>query len=291
MSKQEEAAVATIATEKNITTQVLNKVNQFVESKELILPKDYSAENALKSAYLVLSESLTSEKKPVLDACTKESVANALLKMIVQGLSVVKNQCYFIPYGNKLTFMRSYLGSVALAKRIGNVDRIVPVVVYEGDEFEFEIDIETGFKHVLKHGQKLQNIDNSKILGGYAVIHYNNGEKNTEIMTMQEVQASWNQGQMKGKSGAHTNFTQEMVKKTVIARACKEPISTSNDSNLYNDEDEIPTVKEQVHAEINAKTIEAETITFVEAKEIKDPVAFDSSLEEPQKAMSPKLDF
>lgn len=291
MSKQEEAAVATISTEKNITTQVLNKVNQFVESKELILPKDYSPENALKSAYLVLSESLTSDKRPVLEACTKESVANALLKMIVQGLSVVKNQCYFIPYGNKLTFMRSYLGSIALAKRIGNVDRVVPVVVYEGDEFEFEVDIETGFKHVLKHGQKLQNIDNSKILGAYAVIHYINGEKNTEIMTMQEVQASWNQGQMKGKSGAHTNFTQEMVKKTVIARACKEPISTSNDSNLYNDEDEIPTVKEQVHAEISAKTIEAETITFEDAKEITEPVTFELEIEEPKKAISPKLDF
>lgn len=291
MSKQEEAAVAIIATEKNITTQVLNKVNQFVESKELILPKDYSPENALKSAYLVLSESLTSDKRPVLEACTKESVANALLKMIVQGLSVVKNQCYFIPYGNKLTFMRSYLGSVALAKRIGNVDRVVPVVIYEGDDFEFEIDTETGFKHVLKHGQKLQNIDNSKILGAYAVIHYNNGEKNTEIMTMQEVQASWNQGQMKGKSGAHTNFTQEMVKKTVIARACKEPISTSNDSNLYNDEDEIPTVKEQVHAEISAKTIEVETITFEDAKEVTEPVTFELEVEEKKTAISPKLDF
>lgn len=290
MSKTENA-VANVATEKNITTQVLTKVNQFVESKELTLPQDYSPENALKSAYLVLSESVTRDNKPVLEACTKESVANSLLKMIVQGLSVVKNQCYFIPYGDKLTFSRSYLGSVALAKRIGNVDRVVPVVIYEGDDFEFEIDTETGFKHVLKHGQKLQNIDNAKILGAYAVVHYSNGEKNTEIMTMDEVRASWNQGQMKGNSPAHKNFTQEMVKKTVIARACKEPISTSNDANLYTDEDKAPTVKEIVAKEIESNTIEVETITFEDAKEIKEPVTFETEVEEPKKAMSPKLDF
>jgi recombination protein RecT len=298
MSKQTENAVAPVAIEKNITTQVLTKVNQFVESKELILPKDYSPENALKSAYLVLSESVTRDNKPVLEVCTKESVANALLKMIVQGLSVVKNQCYFIPYGDKLTFSRSYLGAVALAKRIGNVDRVVPVVVYEGDEFEFQIDTETGFKHVLKHGQKLQNIDNSKIIGAYAVVHYSNGEKNTEIMTMQEVQAAWNQGAQKGNSPAHKNFTQEMVKKSVISRACKEPISTSNDANLYNDEDEIPTVKDQVNAEIKANTIEAETIHFEDAKEITEPIHFELQVEDPLKlspiqkrAVSPKLDF
>jgi recombination protein RecT len=300
MSKTE-TAVSVTASEKNITTQVLGKVNQFVESKELTLPNDYSPENALKSAYLVLSESMTRDNKPVLEACTRESIANALLKMIVQGLSVVKNQCYFIPYGDKLTFSRSYLGAVALAKRIGNVNRVVPVVIYEGDDFEFEIDTETGFKHVLKHGQKLQNIDNSKILGAYAVVHYSDGTKNTEIMTMEEVRAAWNQGQMKGNSPAHKNFTQEMVKKTVIARACKEPISTSNDANLYTDEDKAPTVKEIVAKEIETATEEIETVVFKDAKLIKEPVSFEvkvsdntsvaAEVAETKKAISPKLDF
>ena len=43
---------------KDITTQVLTKVNTFSETGELKLPKDYSPENALKSAYIKLTENL-----------------------------------------------------------------------------------------------------------------------------------------------------------------------------------------------------------------------------------------
>jgi recombination protein RecT len=257
MSENQTTAAPAEVAEKNITTTVLNKVNHFVQTGELVLPKDYSAENALKSAYLILSEKKTTDGKPVLEYCTKASIANALLNMVSQGLSIAKNQCYFIPYGQVLNFQRSYLGSVALAKRVGGVERVVPVVIYEGDDFAFGIDLETGYKRVFKHDQKLENINNDKIKGAYAVVHFADGHKTVEIMTMDEIKAAWNQGQMKGNSPAHKNFTQEMAKKTVIARACKEPISTSNDSHLFGDGlDDVPTVKEEVRSEIDGVTVE-----------------------------------
>ena len=94
--------------EKNIADSVLAKITDFQRDKVLSLPKDYSPENALKSAFLILQETVDRDKKPVLTACTRESIASCLLDMVVQGLSPMKKQCYFIAYGNKLQMSRSY---------------------------------------------------------------------------------------------------------------------------------------------------------------------------------------
>src|SRR5690554_4387057 len=87
---------------KDVSTQVLAKIEAFKATGELKIPKDYSPENALKAAYLILSETKNSSNQFALQHCTKESIANALLKMVVWGLSPLKKQCDFIMYGNKL---------------------------------------------------------------------------------------------------------------------------------------------------------------------------------------------
>lgn len=92
--------------EKNITDNVLNRINKMQTEGSLQIPDNYSPENALKSAYLKLLETKDKDNKPVLQTCTQESIANSLLEMVVQGLNPMKNQGYFIPYGNKLTFTK-----------------------------------------------------------------------------------------------------------------------------------------------------------------------------------------
>ena len=57
-------------------------------------------------------------------------------------------------------------------------------------------------------------------------------------MTMAEIRQAWMQGATKGNSPAHKNFPAEMSKKTVISRACKLFISSSDDSSLFDDEPE-----------------------------------------------------
>jgi recombination protein RecT len=224
--------------EKNIIDDVLSKVVQFRESGELVLPKDYSAENALKSAYLILSEAVDKQKNPVLTVCTKASIANSLLDMVVQGLSPMKNQCYFIPYGDKLQLSRSYLGSIAVARRVG-LKSIVANVVFQDDIFSYQIDSKTGLYSIIDHTQELQNIDISKIRGAYAITTLEDGTRNVTVMTIAQIKTSWLQGYAKGNSGAHTSFTDEMCKKTVINRACKIIINSSTDSILtINDNDD-----------------------------------------------------
>lgn len=218
----------------NISEQVLSRIEQFQKDGSMILPKNYSVENHMKSAWLALQEVEDKEHHKALQICTKESIANSLLDMVLQGLSVSKKQGYFIMYGNKLIFQRSYFGTIALAKRAGGMaSEPVANVIYEGDDFQYEIDPKTAKVSIIKHSQKLENIDNSKIKGAYALVTLADGTTQVTIMSMQQIRAAWEQGATKGNSPAHKNFAEEMAKKTVIGRACKAIINSSDDAWLY----------------------------------------------------------
>ena len=79
--------------EKNITDRVANRVLEMQATGALQVPENYSAMNALKSAWLFLQETKDRDKQPVLKSCSSESIQNALLDMIVQGLNPIKKQC------------------------------------------------------------------------------------------------------------------------------------------------------------------------------------------------------
>jgi len=249
--------------EKNISDGVLNRVKELEKEGNLQFPANYSYSNALKSAWLILQETVDRDKKPVLQTCSKESIANTLLDMVIQGLSPVKKQCYFIPYGGKLQLSRSYMGTVAATKRLKGVKNVIANIIYEGDEFAYQLDLETGEKKITKHEQSFENIDNTKIKGAYAIVVTEDGIPNhVEVMNIGQIKKSWNQGAAKGNSGAHNNFSDEMAKKTVISRACKMFINTSDDSDLlieainnseekaYDDKDLVNNVDYEVKEEI-----------------------------------------
>ena len=242
---------------RNITEVVLSKVQVFQQNRELDLPPNYSPSNALKSAWLILQGTVDKNNKPALSVCTKESVANALLDMVVQGLNPAKKQCYFIVYGKKLMLHRSYMGAVAVCKRVSkDLDDIYAEVVYAGDELEF--DINRGRRTITIHKQKFANIDDSKIQAAYAVAINKDGEiQRTELMTIDQLKAAWAQSQMKPinqdgsikKGSTHDKFTAEMAKKTVINRMGKRIINTSADEDLL-----IQTIRrnDEMHTELDA---------------------------------------
>lgn len=291
-TKEEKEATTNVATvsEKNICDKVLNRINTLENAGELKIPANYSPENALKGAFLQLQDIKDKNGTPVLQSCTEVSIANALMKMVVQGLSVIKNQCYFIAYGNTLTFQRSVFGTMALAERVANV-KAVGQVIYEGDEFEYSIDTETGLKKLIKHGQKLQNISNQKIIGAYCTVIENHGSCNQnsfiDVMTIEEIKQSWMQGQAKGNGSTHQNFTQEMAKKTVITRTLKPLINSSSDANLYTDEDESPTVEQEVKTTIETT---AKEIVHDPFKEVPEAIVDTDKPNEPQQTESNLFD-
>ncbi|MDU7032449.1 MAG: recombinase RecT [Finegoldia magna] len=216
--------------EKTIVDSVQNRIAEMQNKGSIELPNNYSVSNALKSAYLVLQETQTRDKKPVLQVCTQESIANSLLDMATQGLNPSKDQCYFIAYGNKLMMSRSYLGTIALTKRIKGVKDVKGYAVYKDDKFELGFDILTGKQKILEFCPGL-NRDSKNLIGAFALILGDNEILHTEYMDINQIHNAWNQGSMKGNSGAHKNFPDQMAIKTVINRACKFYVSTSDDSD------------------------------------------------------------
>lgn len=226
LSNKQEQPQELATVKRDISAQVLAKVDTFQRTGELRLPKDYSPENALKSAYIILSD----PKNDLLAKCTKESVATALLKMVTWGLSPLKSQCYFIPYGDKLECTPDYSGNIALAKRYGGLKTIKANAIFEGDEFEFEVGMD-GRRRVTHHKQTLESID-SPVVGAYAVYELEDGTTDTEVMSIDMIHKAWGQGATKGNSPAHKNFADQMAQKTVINRACKLLIRSSSDAVL-----------------------------------------------------------
>lgn len=216
------------------TQQILDKVNCWQETGELILPKDYKVGNAIKLAWLYLQTVEDRSHRKAIDVCTKDSICNALLDMVLHG-EYPKKHCYFIVYGDRLEWNERYLGKYMRAKRDTEIEAVYPQVVYQGDEFVYTID-ELGQYQLVKHVPNLDNLDITKIKAAYAIVVNKDKTRHMEIMTLDQIKKSWMQGAAKGTSGAHTNFTDQMCKKTVMARACK--IALDSQADFADDDDD-----------------------------------------------------
>lgn len=258
---------------KNISEKVLARVNELQTTRGLLLPDNYAAGNALISAQLILNGTLDRNKKPVLEACTEASVAQALMDMVIQGLSPAKKQCYFIAYGTQLTMIRSYHGAKAVCMRANpEIKDIRAQVIYEGDQFEETI---TNGLRAFKHKSEFGNIDDNKIKGAYAVaVDHSDNVIYAEAMTFDQIKQNWKKSKVApvlagGKLKAdttHAEFPGEMSKRTVVNRLAKLILNVSDDSDLVlhesvrrTDEAEFST-SDAIEAEANT----AEVVDFEE---------------------------
>jgi recombination protein RecT len=255
---------------KDTVDVVADRVKKFQENGELHFPLNYSPDNAMKSAWLTLQSTLDKNKRPALEVCTKDSIANSLLDMVVQGLNPNKKQGYFIVYGNQLTFQRSYFGTMAVTKRVTGAKSIDAAVIYEGDEVDYEM--VNGRITNLRHKQKFGNIDKEKVIGAYATIVMDKDDVYHELMTIEELRQAWSKAQFWGKDQAkekkgstHDEFKQEMAKKTVINRACKKYLNSSDDGSLVMNHihraDDIAAeqeVEEEIQQNANTEVIDIE---------------------------------
>ncbi|HBL2405476.1 TPA: recombinase RecT [Enterococcus faecium] len=219
----------TQTTQRSLDEQVISNLGRLQE-QGLEMPPGYSSQNALKSAFFELTNNTGGNllQMAANNQEMKTSISNALLDMVIQGLSPAKKQCYFIKYGNKVQLMRSYFGTMAVLDRVTGGADITPVVVRQGDEFEVAMD---GPNMVVKkHETKFENLDN-EIIAAYVVIKLANGKETTTVMTKKQIDQSWAKSKMKG-SVPQKEFPEEMAKRTVINRAAKTLINTSNDNDL-----------------------------------------------------------
>lgn len=203
---------------------VLNRIATMKKEQNMALPAGYNAANALNMAWLQLTD--TSNGQSLVAKTTPESQAKALLSMAVQGLSPAKNQVYFIPYGRNLTLMRSYFGSLAILKRLDNVQDVWAEVVREGDKFE--IGSEHGRLTVKTYEPTVENLD-KPIAYAFAAIVDNNGITNYTVMTKKQIDMSWSHAKT---TKVQKEYPDQMALRTVLNRAAKWFINSSSDNDL-----------------------------------------------------------
>lgn len=214
-------------TQKQVTTNVASRIEE-MEGQGLVIARNYAVLNALNAAYYQLTNS---DNGNLLLAANSQSVYNSLLDMVIQGLDPAKKQCYFVKYGSNVKLMRSYFGTQKVLKDLEYVDDIWAEVIYDGDDVEIEV--VNGHRKLVSHKTHWQN-QNNQITGAYCVIKNASGEEFLTIMTKAEIDESWSMSESKSKN-VHRKFPQEMAKRTVINRAAKRFINTSNASNLFID--------------------------------------------------------
>lgn len=214
-----------------MVTRVAEKVQTMVENNQINIPENYSIVNAVQAAYFKLTEVDFKKKTSLIDSATRESVAFSLQDMAIQALSVAKNQGYFIVYGDKMQFIRSYHGTQAVIKRMQGVKDIWANVIWKGEEFEVAYN-ERGQLAFKSHQVNWKSATGNKddIEGAYCIIERDDGVQFLTVMTIAEIQTSWSQSSM---AAVQNKYPQEMAKRTVINRAAKAFINTSDDSDLF----------------------------------------------------------
>lgn len=95
----------------------------------------------------LLNIALNMTKDPKIAACTQSSLLGCVMMSAISGLEPgVFGQCYYIPYGNTLTFVPGWQGYADLVARTGRGEAWTGAV-YEGDEFSYAL----GSKPHLEH--------------------------------------------------------------------------------------------------------------------------------------------
>jgi len=124
---------------------------------------------------------------------------------------------YFLPFGKKITPILGYKGVINLILRSGEISKIWSEIVYEDDDFEYELGLEPKLTHI----PNLER-DNKNIKYVYAVAKLTNGELMFKVMSKKEimeiVQMSKYPNQLYGSNKDPQGW---MYKKTVIKQLSK----------------------------------------------------------------------
>lgn len=175
------------------------------------LPKHMSADRMARVALTTIN------KTPKLAQCTQESFFSALMTCSQLGLEPDGRLAHLIPYGNQCQLIIDYKGLVDLAYRSKEVLSIHADVIYEGDEFEY--DLGQVKRHTPYAWRKDKPEEKGKLLGAYCIVKMQGAEKH-EVMSVDEIEAIKKRSKSGGSGPWVTDFN-EMAKKTVFKRASK----------------------------------------------------------------------
>ncbi len=232
--KDQLALKAEEATKGKLTRNIADMIKAIEPEIKKALPAVMTPERFTRIALSALNTN------PKLAECSQMSFLAALMNAAQLGLEVNTplGQAYLIPYNNKgrleCQFQIGYKGMLELAYRNPELQTIQAHTVYENDEFEYEL----GLNSRLVHKPALN--DRGKVRCYYALYKLKNNGYGFEVMSRNEVE-DYAKKYSKATDSVHSPWNNDsfdsMAKKTVIKQLLKyAPLKTDLDKAMSMDE-------------------------------------------------------
>lgn len=206
------------------------KIKDLEPNKPLMLDMGFTPEKFAKEAGFVC-QIWNDPKNGYLRKATKESLFSALVSIAQTGLTLnpVSKLAYLIPRNSKNGIQAclepSYMGLMKLLTDAGQVKNIQTNLVYEGDDFNVNLGMETEITHKPFY---ITGKPKGQIIGVYSVANLADGNKQFEYMARQEVEEIRGTSESykafeagKSKQCIWITFEGEMFRKTCIKRIAK----------------------------------------------------------------------
>jgi len=181
---------------------------------ELVLPAHMSAD---RMSRIALTEF---RKTPKLAECDPLSICASVIMSAQLGLEIgVLGQGYLVPYFNKKAgkyecqFIPGYRGFIDLARRSGQIISISAQIVYENDDFDYEL----GLNDKLVHKPVQHNP--GKMVAAYAIAKLAGGGHQFLVMFKERIDQVRDKAQ--AQSGPWVSDYEAMAMKTVVRRLFK----------------------------------------------------------------------
>lgn len=205
-----------------------------------VLPKHLTADRMVR---VVLS---AIQSSPKLLECEPGTVVLSVLRAAAYGLEPdggPLGQGYLVPFWSgknkrlECQFIAGYRGLCKLARNSGEVGDIWAEVVYEADEFTYELGLDPKMNHVRNDAAA----DPGPLKYVYAVARFKDGNKRFVVMNKAEIEKIKATSASKDKNGnlvgPWVDWESEQWKKTAVRRICKMlPLSVEQQSQVSSDD-------------------------------------------------------
>ena len=178
----------------------------------LALPSGFNKERFTQNAVAFLK----SADRNVTE-CGLPQVMSVLKQGAILGLDFMSKECYAVPYGGKLQFMKSPTGDIKLVKKyaIRPVREVDAKVVREGDTFELTYNNDEP-SWVFKP----KPFSGGEVVGAFAWVRFEDGGILLDTLDRSELDAARSKSKM-ANTGAWKSFPTEMFRKVALHRVCK----------------------------------------------------------------------
>ena len=164
------------------------------------------------------------KKNPDVAACTPTSIQNVALEIAQLGLlpDNTLGQAYVLPFKDKgvpkAQYILGYRGMIELCCRGGDVAKVEPRCVLEGDVFQYEY----GLQPALRHVPASDTGEEKPVVAAYVVWHYRDRSVDPSFYVMSKKAVDRVRKRSKsGKSGPWQTDYEAMAMKTVIRHSAK----------------------------------------------------------------------